>query len=155
VRTLPEASLTKDPRSEAIRAAWTRFLILVTGLASLVLVVAIVLWPWPYDYFVEHFVLPQYEAEFGFRGGRVAVKDSDGDFTVYGFVAVTPDGPLGRAGAKAGDIPVEYHGGMRAFYGALQRARLGEEDRFDVLAREEWPERSKRREIILGPLGGR
>jgi hypothetical protein len=67
---------------------------------------------------------------------------------------VVPRGKLALAGAKSGDIPVEYHGGIWAFYGALQKASSGREAHFDVLAHSDWPDWDKRRKIVLLPEAG-
>jgi len=137
--------------SVAIRAAWTRYLVLLAGVGLVLLVVTIAIWPWPYAFVVERFILPEYESAFGFRGGRLPIGTGKESFTIYALVAVTPDGRLGRAGARAGDIPVEYHGGLWAFYGALEQARDGHEGHFDVLAHSDWGDWDKRRRVVVPP----
>jgi membrane-associated protease RseP (regulator of RpoE activity) len=145
------ATLTKDPQSQEIQAAWKRYVVLLAGAGLVFLIATVVVWPWPYALAVEQFMLPQYEAAFGFRGGRLPLSTGDSRQTIYGFVAVVPGGRLALAGAKSGDIPVEYHGGIWAFYGALLKASSGSEAAFDVLAHSEWPDWDKRRKIVLTP----
>jgi hypothetical protein len=135
----------------AIRAAWTRYVVLLAGVGLVLLVVTIAIWPWPYAFVVERFILPEYESTFGFRGGRLSVGTGDEAFTIYALMVVVPDGKLARAGARAGDIPIEYHGGLWAFYGALEEARAGREGHFDVLAQSDWPDWDKRRKLVLPP----
>lgn len=144
-------SLATDPRREEIRAAWNRYLVLLAGVALVILVVTIAIWPWPYAFVVEHFILPEYEVQFGFRGGRLPVSIGETNHTIYALVAVAPDGKLARAGARSGDIPVEYHGGLWAFYGALEAARAGREGHFDVVAHSDWGDWDKRRKLVLAP----
>lgn len=145
------ARVAKDPQSEAIRAAWVRYVVLLAGVGMVFIIVTFVLWPWPYALAVEHLMLPEYETAFGFRGGRLSVSVGESSATIYALVSVVPGGRLARAGARSGDIPVEYHGGLWAFYGALQEASAGREGHFDVLAHSDWPDRDKRRKIVIAP----
>ena len=89
------------------------------------LVVTIAIWPLPYAFVVERFILPEYESTFGFRGGRLPVTTRDASHTIYALVAVVPDGMLGRAGATSGDIPLS----IMVVFG-----------RFMVRWRRRWPE---------------
>lgn len=143
------AMLTKDPRAEAVRAAWRRYVVLLSGVALVFLIATVVVWPWPYLLAVEHFMLPQYEATFGFQGGRLRV--GDGSQTIYALVAVVPGGRLAVGGANSGDIPVQRHGGLWAFYGALLEASSGREGHFDVLSQSDWHDWDKRRKVVLTP----
>jgi hypothetical protein len=146
-------SLATDPRSKAIRAAWGRYLVVLAGVGLVVLVVIIAIWPWPYAFVVERFILPEYEVSFGFRGGRLPVSMGDSSYTLYALLEVSPDGKLAHAGARSGDIPIGYHGGLWAFYGALEEARAGREGHFDVVSHSDWPDRDKRRKLTIGPEG--
>jgi hypothetical protein len=146
-------SLATDPRSKAIRAAWGRYLVVLAGVGLVVLVITIAIWPWPYAFVVEHFILPEYEASFGFRGGRLPVSMGGSSHTIYALLEVLPDGKLAHAGARSGDIPVEYHGGLWAFYGALEEARAGREGHFDVVSQSDWHDWNKRRKLTIGPVG--
>ena len=145
------SSVANDPRSAAIRAAWGRYIVLLAGVGLVVLVITIAIWPWPYAFVVERFIMPEYETRFGFRGGRLPVRTGETTHTIYALVAVSPDGKLARAGAKPGDIPVEYHGGLWAFYGALEGATAGREGHFDVIAHSDWPDWSNRRKLVIPP----
>jgi len=147
------AGQAEDPTFATIRRAWTRYAVLLAGLGVLFMLVGIAIWPWPYAVVVEHLVLPQYETQFGFRGGRLPIGGGDAAFVPYALVKVVPGGRLAKAGARSGDIPVDYHGGLWAFHAALQDSTNGREGRFDVLAISDWPERSKLRNIILPPAG--
>jgi hypothetical protein len=142
------ATLAEDSRSEGIRAAWRRYVVLLAGVGLVLLVATIAVWPYPYALAVEQFMLPQYEATFGFRGGRLPI----GDYTGYALVAVVPGGGLALAGAKSNDMPFEHDGGIWAFYGALQDASSGREGRFHVLAHSDYPDWGKRREIVVTAL---
>src|SRR5262245_15194126 len=141
--------VAKNPRSEELWAAWRRYAVVLSGVGLVFLIATIAVWPWPYAWAVEQFMLPQYEATFGFQGGRLPV--GDGQQTIYALVAVVPGGKLALAGAKPGDIPVHRHGGIWAFYGALLEASKGREGHFDVLAPSEWSKWDKRRTVVLTP----
>jgi hypothetical protein len=147
------ATAVPDPQMAAIKSAWARYVILLAGVVLVFLIVTIALWPWPYDFAVEHFVLPEYEAAFGFHGGRVPVKIDGTQYTIYALVRVDPAGRLGRSGAISGDIPVEHHGGLWAFYSALQKASMGEAGHFSVINQADWPDWGKSREIVAAPAG--
>ena len=82
-----------------IRAAWSRYLVLLAGLGLVVLVAVVCIWPWPYYAAVERYVFPTYEAEFGFRWGTVACRER----SVGGIIHVTPGGRMAQAGVRAGD----------------------------------------------------
>jgi len=140
-----------DTQLEAIRSAWLRYVVLLVGVGLALVTSVWVVWPWPYYFAVERFMLPKYEDRLGFRGGRVTVTWGQEPFTVYGFVSVQSGGVMARAGVKAGDIPVEYHGGVGAFYYALQQFDSGDRGEFDVLAQSDWQDWSKRRRIVLLP----
>jgi S1-C subfamily serine protease len=115
-----------------------------------VVIICVTIWPWPYRFFVQRFVLPGYESEFGFHGG--AIRSPGSESSVYGIASVVPGGRLDRAGAKAGDIPVEYHDGMMSFYYALKEAAAGEESTFTVVSDlRDYPDRERRRKIRLAP----
>jgi hypothetical protein len=146
-------SALQNPQLAAIKAAWARYVVVLAGVSLVFIILTIVLWPWPYDFAVEHFVLPEYEAAFGFRGGRVPVTIDEAHYTIYALVTVDPGGRLGRAGAISGDIPVEHHGGLWAFYAALQDANTGKAGEFGVINQADWLDWSKRRKIVTFPNG--
>jgi hypothetical protein len=143
------ASQRREPAT--IRAAWRRYAVLVAGLGVIVLAAAALIWPWWHLMLVEHVVLPRYEGTFRFRGGRLALGETSDNRTVYGLVSVVPGGRLARAGARPGDIPVEYHGGVWAFWGALYEASAGRQGHFDVVSRSDWHDWDKRRRLVVEP----
>lgn len=134
-----------------VQAAWRRYLILLAGLTLTFLLSIVVIWPWPYVFAIERFMLPQYESGFGFRGGRVSADMGDAKLSIYALVEVEPGGPMASAGVRSGDIPVAQHGGLGVLYVALQNSAAGDEGRFEVLALSDWPDWSKRRRIVLPP----
>ena len=138
---------------DVIKAAWTRYAIVSTGLVLLVITILLIIWPWPYALVVQRMLLPAHEQEFGFHGGMIRPPDSE--YSVYGIASVVPGGRLDRAGVKAGDIPVEYHGGMWSFYYALEDAAEGREGRFTVVSDiREWErDRQLARPITVAPKG--
>ena len=148
----PAVVAQTTPR-DAIRAAWTRYTIVSTGLVLLVVTILFAIWPWPYALVVQRVLLPGHEQEFGFHGGMIRPPDSE--YSVYGIASVVPGGRLDRAGVKAGDIPVEHHGGMWSFYYALEEAAEGREGRFKVVSdlRDWYQDRERARVIKLFPKG--
>jgi hypothetical protein len=89
------------------------------------------------EYRCEHEYLPSLSADLGFRTGRIPVRDYPEE--PLGIVQVDQSGPMYAAGFRAGDIPLDHHGGMMAFCGAFQGAALGEETRIVVTTAEYWP----------------
>jgi len=55
----------------------------------------------------------------------------------------TPGGRLEAAGVRPGDIPIETHGGLWAFCGALLKSQSGDTGEFHVITASEWHEWSK------------
>ena len=59
----------------------------------------------------QHFELPEYEKQLGFTTGDILPPSAGtGSYTPWGFTWVDPEGPLGRAGVRAGDVPRMHHG---------------------------------------------
>ena len=88
---------------------------------------------------VETVSLPKYEATYGFRGGRISLRYQTGEQTqAYALVQVNPDGPLGRAGFRSGDVPVAHHGGVAEFEWALRQAESGQAAPVTVIQASEW-----------------
>jgi hypothetical protein len=59
----------------------------------------------------QQFELPEYEKLLGFRAGDILIPGAArGGYTPWGFTWVDPEGPLGRAGVRAGDVPRMHHG---------------------------------------------
>ena len=61
----------------------------------------------------------------------------------------TPEGCLEAAGVRPGDIPIETHGRLWVFYGALLKSQSGDTGEFHVITASEWHEWSRRRTIRL------
>ena len=112
---------------------------LVVVIAVFVFVSAFVLAFQTYlDEFVyENLLARRYEERFGFRGGRVPVQTSGGEWSAYTLLEVTPGGPLDRAGFRAGDVPSGWnHSQVVGFMQSLASACT-------------YPDR----EFSIGPLG--
>jgi hypothetical protein len=63
----------------------------------------------------HHFELPEYEEQLGFKMGEIPWPEGDGTSSAWGITWVDPDGPLGQAGIRAGDVPHSHHGGEFCF----------------------------------------
>ena len=82
--------------------------------------------PQLYDAYLDHFVRPGLEREFGFTAGTVRIPGGEDGTDAFGIVAVAPGGVLARAGVRPGDVPVGYrHGFATGFYLDLLAARRG------------------------------
>jgi hypothetical protein len=100
------------------------------------------------EYQCEHKHLPSFGPNLGFRTGRIPVRDySEGPL---GIVQIDPRGPMYAAGFRVGDIPLDHHGGMMAFCGALIGAAHGREERILVTTADYWPGAEPRpRELLI------
>jgi hypothetical protein len=124
------------------RLGWRHFVVSAAILLMLAIVSVIVLSPVD----TVSVVLPAYEQEFGFTGARVTVQDHRGEsLTLYGLITVDPEGPLGAAGFRAGDVPVAYHGGAEEFAWALRRSKCGEATTVAVVQADAWAQHQLRR----------
>ena len=104
----------------------TQFVVLVSGLALVLTVVAIGVYPTAYLQYVQGVAIKRFEREFGFQSGLVAWHRNGRDQeSVWGIVSVTPDGAFARAGVRAGDIPVSHHDRAVDLYYALKEASSG------------------------------
>jgi hypothetical protein len=83
------------------------------------------------------YYIPSVHARFGFRAERITVPHVH-SYQPLAILEVVPDGPLSRAGFRAGDIPVDHHGGETAFCGALQRAEEGRASDVRVINASDW-----------------
>jgi hypothetical protein len=105
-----------------------------------------------YDYECEHTYLPSVERRFGFVGGRARVPGDD--WTAYTLVRVDPEGVLGKAGFRSGDVPVAHHGGLAEFCAALQWSESAHDSfEVEVINIDDWDAGSRRR-IVIPSLGG-
>jgi hypothetical protein len=101
------------------------------------------------EYRCEHQYLPSVGADLGFRPGRIPVRDwPEGP---VGIIEIDPDGPMYAAGFRAGDIPLDHHGGMMAFCGALQSAALGQGAQIVMTTSAFWPGPEPRRRELTVP----
>ena len=122
----------------------------MAGIRTIVLSIGIGLAPSFYVMVVEHILLPRFEADFGFRGGRVSVDHPEAPYPRYAIIGVTPGGRLEQAGVRSGDVPVDYHQGLVVFYVALRDVSEGKSGEFMVVSKDE-PPWDKRRTIKLSP----
>ena len=121
-----------------IELSRTHALILALALVLLLLLVTwALLHPAVYAYWCERDYIPSVQTKFGFRAARIAVPEAT--YHPLAIVEVTPSGALSSAGFMAGDIPVEYHGGLEAFCGALQSAEGGTSSQVAVINVRDWP----------------
>jgi hypothetical protein len=130
----------------------TRVLFVVLVLVVVLPVVCgLVFMPGLGNYWVERFYGPELERDFGFRAGQQTIPFHEGQVSAFVLTWVDPEGCLGRAGLKAGDMPRTYHG-SGDFWGPLLRLRDGETIELTIL-----PEKFRqqgwqaRREIRIGP----
>ena len=131
------------------------FFVLLFVLCSLAVLVAwAVLNPEMYAYYCEQHYIPSVAGRFGFEARRVPVPGYEDEF--LGIAVVEPGGVLDRAGFRAGDIPVDHHGGLTRFCVALQSAEDGEEGHVVVINATEWASGyHARRELAVPPLARR
>jgi hypothetical protein len=129
-----------------VRSGLGSFAVLLGGLGALSIVLPLVFWSEIDAFTVERLILPKFEEAYGFRGGRVAVGQSDNQRTPFGFLAVTPGGRFDRTGVRPGDItdPV-------ALRRALSDSERNLEGSFTVVSAQDWPSRKTERRISLPP----
>jgi hypothetical protein len=83
--------------------------------------------------FCRQFELPEYEEQLGFRVGELEVRNGRwAGQTALGITWVDPNGPLGRAGLRAGDVPRMYHG-VADFCGTLSEVADGRPTKIKVV----------------------
>ena len=90
----------------------------------------------------EHRYLPSVEAQFGFRGGHVSLPGHE--YEPYALLEVDPHGSLGQAGFRSGDIPVNQHGGLLDFCGALRSAEDGHQSEIRVINSHDYDNNPRR-----------
>ena len=85
------------------------------------------------DAWCKQFDIPEYEKSLGFRMGSIPIADRDGGTrTATGLTWVDPQGPLGRAGLRAGDVPRIQHG-IGDFCGELSLVAKGQPVEIEVV----------------------
>jgi hypothetical protein len=134
-------------RLELGRGQW--FIVVI----SLCFIVLLCLWGFGHpSYFVydcEHRYLPSVQERFGFKGGRLTLPGRDHE--PYTLLEVDPSGPLGRAGFRAGDVPVFQHGGLAEFCGAIHSAEEGYSPEVRVISGHSY-DASPRRSVKIPPM---
>jgi hypothetical protein len=127
---------------------WLTILVL---LATTILLISL-WWPVMSREYLEEVVLPGYEAEFGFKGGRVTVQEPGGRrYQIYAIVEVEPSGRLSRAGFRSGDAPIGHHGGSDQLWWVLCRARKGDSGTVQVRQASDWSTWGPIRELTVTP----
>src|SRR6266851_5718921 len=82
-----------DGVPELITLRKTHFLYTSLVLGVLLIILAIVLSPGAHAYWCQHFDMPDYERQFGFKLGSFELPDQRGGaYTVTGVASVDPDG---------------------------------------------------------------
>lgn len=93
-----------DRTGPRISLGMPQFALLVAGLASVLTVIAIVVYPSAYSQYVQDVGIKRFERQYGFRSGVVAWREPGRDRqSVWGIVSVTSDGAFARAGVREGD----------------------------------------------------
>ncbi len=135
-----------------MRLSWHHFVVIVAVALALAAMLGIALAPDLADRYAWHAV-KQFELEFGFETGSIAVAETTGPYTRWGITAVTPGGKFDRFGFRAADVPFDYHGHAGTLlYGVLRDASQGKPAEIDVYnAREAAAgEHAPRRIVITG-----
>jgi hypothetical protein len=110
------------------------------GVLALFLFTILALWAIVFSWQAEHwaiqqFVAPSLERRFGYRGGVTALVSGSGFAgATFTLVKVDPDGALGRAGFRSGDIPSgAAHDNYVFFHRLLLHACDGRPERMRML----------------------
>jgi hypothetical protein len=118
---------------------------------SLCLIVLLSLWVFVHPdmalHDCEHRYLPSMEGKFGFKGARISVPGEQ--YKPYALVQVDPAGALGRAGFRAGDVPIAHHGGFADFCGAIHSAEEGNNPEVRVINAAHYESGEPRRSIRI------
>jgi hypothetical protein len=136
---------------ELITLRKTHFLYTSLVLAILLIILAIVLSPGVHAYWCQHFDMPEYERQFGFKLGSFELPDQHGGtYTATGVASVDPAGWFARAGIRPGDVPRMHHG-ISSFCGTLGAAAEGYTSSLDVVnVADLRAGNATRREVTLG-----
>lgn len=120
-------------KMKLLRLGWAQFGVMAAAVALVLVVGAVLLYPTLYLRCIQEFGIRQFETQYEFRSGDVLVtRIGQQPRTEWGIVWVAPASAFSRLGVRAGDIPFEYHGGIRDMYVALQQASEGEASSFQV-----------------------
>jgi hypothetical protein len=134
---------------------WPQLAVVVAGVVLILVVAAVFAYPELYVRYIQTVGIREFESQYEFRSGDVLVKQvGQPTRTEWGIVWVAPAGTFARLGLRAGDIPFEYHGGVRDIYIALQQASEGKASSFQVYnSADAHLGRKALREINLPPIG--
>ena len=106
--------------SDMIRLAPSHFVMVVSGLLTVMAAVSVAVMPSWADVHARDFGLPSLGEKYGLDWGRVTFTRRGVVEELPGAVSVNPSGALARMGVRQHDIPFEYHGnGALAMYMAL------------------------------------
>lgn len=120
-------------KSRLLALGWPQLAVVVAGVVLVLGVAAVFAYPELYVRYIQTVGIREFEAQYEFRSGDVLVKPiGQQERTEWGIVWVAPAGTFARLGVRAGDIPFEYHGGVRDIYIALQQASEGKASSFQV-----------------------
>ena len=116
----PRVVISQRPGAR-ITLGWSHWWIACAAILSAVVLTAhFTLSPAYFAHDCEYQYLPSMERRLGFKGARTQAEVCP---QCYFLAEVRPDGILGRAGFVTGDAPIEHHGGLSNFCGAVQRAQ--------------------------------
>ena len=77
-----------------------------------------------YAIYLSRFVGPEFESSLGFHGSYAQIQTPNGIYEIYALTQVDPNGVLGRAGVRVGDVPCRFHHGVESgFLGRLHHSR--------------------------------
>jgi hypothetical protein len=120
-------------RPRLLALGWPQLAVVGAGVVLILGVAAVFAYPELYLRYIQTVGIREFEAQYEFRSGDVLVKQvGQQTRTEWGIVWVAPAGTFARLGVRAGDIPFEYHGGVRDIYAALQQASVGKASSFQV-----------------------
>src|SRR5262245_18605587 len=120
-------------RARLLTLGWPQLSVILACVIVVFGVASILLYPQLNTQYIRDFGIRQFEAEYGFRTGEVRVPPNGPSSRLeWGILWVAPAGAFGRLGVRVGDIPFEYHSGVRDMYAALKLASKGEASRFQV-----------------------
>jgi S1-C subfamily serine protease len=126
------ASLTRLGAITLGYRQWT--LVAIIALLVLPIVLILTFLPQIHTAYVRQFVLPGWEARFGFSHGTTKLQFGKAEYEVFAIAEVSPAGVFERAGIVPGDVPVGYQHGFEAgFYSELAQLESGHSIKLDVI----------------------